>query len=140
MSHDPERLRRSPQRLWVIFATTIASTSLLLAACSSDDGAESGSPGSASEQVVQGEELYQTNCASCHGSDLQGTNKGPSPLSIVYEPSHHGDDAFRSAVANGAVQHHWPFGDMPPVPGLSNTEVDAIIAYVRDVQEREGLE
>jgi mono/diheme cytochrome c family protein len=87
-----------------------------------------------------GEELYQANCASCHGSDLRGTPKGPSHLSIVYEPGHHGDDAFRSAIANGSPQHHWTFGDMPPVEGLSSSEVDAIIAYVRDVQQREGLE
>ena len=29
---------------------------------------------------------------------------------------------------------------MPPVEGLSADEVDAIIAYVREVQEREGFE
>jgi mono/diheme cytochrome c family protein len=88
----------------------------------------------------EGEALYQTSCASCHGTDLRGTSKGPSHLSVIYEPGHHGDDAFRSAIANGSPQHHWPFGDMPPVEGLSSTEVDAIIAYVRDVQQREGLE
>jgi hypothetical protein len=36
--------------------------------------------------------------------------------------------------------HHWNFGDMPPVEGLSSAQVDAIIGYVREVQQREGFE
>ena len=139
MSPDIEHPRRSQKTAWTIFAATIIAASLLLVACSSDDDA-GGTPGGDPEQIAQGEELYQANCASCHGSDLRGTDKGPSHLSSIYEPGHHGDNAFRSAIEIGAVQHHWPFGDMPPVPGLSSTEVDAIIAYVREVQEREGLE
>lgn len=138
MSRDTEQTRRSRRGLWTIFASTVTAMLLLAAACGSDDGNEGAEPGS--EQTAQGEELYQANCASCHGTDLRGTNKGPSHLSIVYEPGHHGDDAFRSAVANGVGQHHWPFGDMEPVPGLSDSDVDDIIAYVREVQEREGLE
>jgi mono/diheme cytochrome c family protein len=138
MSRDTEHTRRSRPPLWTIFTATIIAMLFLMVACGSDDGDEGTTPGS--EQTTEGEELYQANCASCHGTDLRGTNKGPSLLSIVYEPGHHGDDAFRSAVANGAAQHHWNFGDMQPVPGLSNSDVDAIIAYVREVQEREGLE
>ena len=87
-----------------------------------------------------GADLYQSNCASCHGADLRGTDKGPSHLSIVYEPNHHGDDAFRSAILNGAQQHHWNFGDMAPITGLDNDAIDDIIAYVRSEQERQGFE
>lgn len=140
MSRDTEHTRRSRRGLWTIFAATVMAMSLLAAACGSDDGDEGGTPGSDTEQIAQGEELYQANCASCHGTDLRGTDKGPSHLSIVYEPGHHGDNAFRSAIEIGAVQHHWNFGDMEPVPGLSSSDVDAIIAYVRDTQAREGFE
>jgi mono/diheme cytochrome c family protein len=87
-----------------------------------------------------GAELYASNCASCHGADLRGTELGPSQLSIVYEPAHHDDDAFRSAIANGVGQHHWTFGNMPPVPGLDDDEVDAIISFIRSEQERKGFE
>jgi mono/diheme cytochrome c family protein len=87
-----------------------------------------------------GADLYQSNCASCHGADLQGTYKGPSHLSIVYEPNHHGDDAFRSAILNGARQHHWNFGDMAAITGLDNDEIDDIISYVRAEQERQGFD
>ncbi len=121
----------------------------LLAGCgSTGEAGEAGeAPGAvvaatapATAGAVDGAALYQVKCASCHGTDLRGTTKGPSHLSQVYEPSHHGDDGFRSAINNGAQQHHWNFGDMAAVPGLSTAEVDAIIAYVRDVQTREGFE
>ena len=75
-----------------------------------------------------------------HGADLRGTDKGPSHLSIVYEPNHHGDDAFRSAIVNGARQHHWNFGDMAAIPGLDDTQIDAVIDFIRSEQERQGFE
>lgn len=109
----------------------------MLVAC-----AESTSPPVAASgpQFERGAEVYAETCASCHGTDLQGTNKGPSHLSIVYEPNHHNDDSFRSAIANGSPQHHWPFGDMPAIEGLSADDVDAVIVYVRAEQERQGFE
>lgn len=78
--------------------------------------------------------------AACHGLELEGTDRGPSHLSIVYEPGHHGDDAFRMAIANGAPQHHWNFGDMPPVEGLSADQIEDVIAYIRGEQERRGYQ
>ncbi len=90
--------------------------------------------------VALGEPLYQANCATCHGTDLRGTSNGPSHLSVVYEPNHHGDIAFILAARNGVEAHHWPFGDMPPVPGLSDEDLAAIVAYVRHIQRAEGFE
>lgn len=94
----------------------------------------------ASAAAKSGQAVYANSCASCHGLDLEGTNKGPSHLSLVYEPGHHGDDAFRAAIANGSPQHHWNFGDMPPVEGLSADQVDDVIAYIRGEQERRGFQ
>ena len=92
------------------------------------------------ELVAAGEPLYQENCAACHGADLRGTDRGPSHLSIVYEPNHHGDAAFFLAVRNGVRQHHWPFCDMVPVEGLSDPEIERIVAYVREQQRVAGFE
>lgn len=108
---------------------------LLAAACSAEDSSPASSGGS-----NDGAALYASNCASCHGTDLRGKDKGPSHLSIVYEPSHHGDDAFRAAIRVGAPRHHWTFGDMPAINGLDDEEVEAIIEYVRSEQERLGFE
>ena len=90
--------------------------------------------------LALGAQVYGQHCASCHGVDLRGTEKGPSHLSIVYEPNHHPDDAFRSAIANGVPQHHWTFGDMAPIAGLSDEEVEAVIGFVRSEQQRLGFE
>lgn len=106
-----------------------------IAACGGDD--------TSSDAVgtdPNGAALYASNCASCHGADLRGTEIGPSHLSIVYEPNHHSDDAFRAATSRGAGQHHWDFGDMPPIAGLGDDEIDAIIAFVRAEQEEQGFE
>ena len=88
----------------------------------------------------QGKGLYTQHCAACHGTDLKGSDKGPPMLHKVYEPSHHADIAFQLAVANGVRAHHWQFGDMAPVPGLDDDEIDVIIAYIRDQQEMHGFE
>ena len=119
-------------------AMTAAALIAGVTSCGDDDQA-SGQP-SDDPILTQGAEVYAQSCASCHGADLRGTNQGPSHLSIVYEPNHHPDDAFRSAIANGAPQHHWTFGDMPPVDGLTDDDVDAVIAYVRSEQQRLGFE
>lgn len=109
-----------------------------LAGCGSVDG---GRPAVADPGSIQlGAQVYAQTCASCHGADLQGTEKGPSHLSIVYEPNHHTDQSFRNAIASGAPQHHWNFGDMPPVDGLNDDEIEAVISYVRAEQDRQGFE
>lgn len=90
--------------------------------------------------IETGEALYSENCAECHGTDLRGTDQGPSFLSPIYEPGHHGDGAFLVAVQSGVQPHHWDFGAMPPVEGLSPGDVEAIVAFVRDRQQTEGFE
>jgi mono/diheme cytochrome c family protein len=86
-----------------------------------------------------GRSLYAQNCASCHGVMLQGSDKGPPFLHKVYEPSHHGDAAFQMAVKNGSRAHHWGFGDMKPVGGLSPDQVAHITAFVRATQRQAGI-
>jgi len=88
---------------------------------------------------TKGKALYNQNCASCHGADLKGSDKGPPLLHRVYEPSHHSDLAFQLAVKNGTRAHHWQFGDMKPVPGLSPDDVAHMTAYVRSEQRKVGI-
>ncbi|WP_319783580.1 cytochrome c [Oceanisphaera sp. IT1-181] len=90
-------------------------------------------------QLSQGKQAYNDNCASCHGADLKGTRQGPSFIHPVYEPSHHGDEAFYRAAANGVRAHHWRFGDMPPVSGVTQAEVGEIIGYIREQQRANGI-
>jgi mono/diheme cytochrome c family protein len=84
--------------------------------------------------------VYQQSCASCHGADHRGTATGPSLLSIVYEPAHHSDESFRAAITGGSPQHHWSFGPMPAVGGMSDADIEAVIRHVRDQQDEHGFE
>lgn len=89
---------------------------------------------------ADGATLYMAACASCHGADLRGTEQGPPFLDAVYRPAHHADASFLLAVRRGARAHHWDFGNMPPVQGLTDEQVAAIVAYVRQQQRDAGIE
>jgi len=93
-----------------------------------------------STQASAGEALFNANCASCHGKNAAGQDGVAPPLvHVIYEPNHHGDAAFHMAAQRGARAHHWPFGDMPPVEGVSGGDIDKIIAYVRTLQRANGI-
>ena len=66
-------------------------------------------------------------------------SEGPPLVHRYYEPNHHSDAAFHQAVRRGARQHHWRFGNMEPVPGVSPEEVGVIIRYVRNLQRKAGV-
>ncbi len=89
--------------------------------------------------MARGAELFSNNCARCHGESLGGTNQGPPLLHEYYVPSHHADAAFLSAVRRGVAPHHWDFAPMPPIDGLSDDDVAAIVAHVRQQQRDAGL-
>ena len=115
----------------------------IVTACSTDEGLGDLSdaiPEQDAALVAAGEDLYAENCASCHGEDLTGTDRGPSHLSEVYEPNHHADFAFVQAMQFGAPAHHWAFGPMPPVEGLTEEDMAAVIAFVRENQRTRGFE
>ena len=86
-----------------------------------------------------GEQLFERNCAECHGLQGGGTQKGPPLVHRIYEPGHHSDQAFHLAVRNGVAAHHWRFGNMPAQPQVTETEVAAMVAYVRWVQRETGI-
>jgi hypothetical protein len=58
---------------------------------------------------------------------------------IIYEPNHHADPAFQRAAANGVRAHHWEFGNMPKIDGVTPEDVDQITRYVRWLQKQAGI-
>jgi len=131
---DPGRFVEAPRTALVVI---VVITAVILSACASTSSPPSVAAPAAGK--IDGAAVYAQRCASCHGADLNGTDKGPSHRSKVYEPGHHNDASFRSAILNGAPAHHWDFGDMAPVVGLSEQEITAVIAYIRETQRREGF-
>ena len=96
-------------------------------------------PAELSESARQGEAVFNANCSQCHGAAAAGTDQGPTLIDRIYHPGHHADAAFRLAVLRGVRQHHWQFGNMLPVPGLPDADVDKIICYVRHLQLTAGI-
>ena len=92
-----------------------------------------------SEKLNLGKMNYEAYCASCHGKTARGTDKGPTFISRIYHPEHHGDGAFYIAPKKGARAHHFKFGDMPPVKGVNDSQLQTIIEYVRAVQQANDL-
>lgn len=86
-----------------------------------------------------GKILYEKNCAACHGQFGNGSSNGPPFMSPIYKPSHHGDEAFYRAPMNGAKAHHWKFGDMPPVEGITRRKLSKIVPYIRWMQQQYGI-
>ena len=88
---------------------------------------------------VGGRALFIQSCSACHGVDLQGTDRGPPFLNRIYGPGHHADAAFRLAVQRGVISHHWRFGNMPKIEGLTDEQVEEIIKFVREQQALAGI-
>lgn len=122
-------------------ATVVSTlTVALLVACSADEAPEERAVPSGPFEGTTGAELYAQACATCHGADLLGTDQGPPFLDRVYEPGHHPDVAFVAAAMMGVRSHHWDFGNMPPIEGITEEQVEAIVAFVREEQRAAGIQ
>jgi quinoprotein glucose dehydrogenase len=79
-------------------------------------GARGGGPGANGPGLA----VFQRDCQTCHGADRSGTPNGASLIGVAGRLS---AEEMRSTVMNGK-------GRMPPMPHLSSTDVDAVVAYL----------
>jgi mono/diheme cytochrome c family protein len=112
----------------------------LLVACDSSEPKPATGAGPVPAEFQVGETAFNANCAACHGKQAAGTDHGPPFVNKIYEPNHHGDQAFQLATANGVKAHHWEFGNMPKVEGVTPGDVDQIVKYVRWLQRQAGIQ
>ena len=97
-------------------------------------------PATLSSNAQIGQRAFETKCAACHGTNAVGQDGVAPPLiHKIYESSHHADETFQRAAAIGVRTHHWPFGDMPPVEGLTRGDIVMIVAYIRELQRANGI-
>ena len=97
-------------------------------------------PGSdLSDAALAGKQVFNANCSACHGSDVMGSAAGPPLIDRIYEPGHHADFSIRNAVRNGVPKHHWWFGNMPPVAGITDQQVEQLICHIRELQLANGI-
>ena len=97
-------------------------------------------PETLSQNAQIGQLGYEAKCAACHGANAADQDGVAPPLvHTIYEPSHHGDEAFQRAAELGVRGHHWPFGNMSPIEGVARGDVTMIIAYIRELQRANGI-
>lgn len=98
-------------------------------------------PAELSAEAQIGKRAFEAKCAECHGANAAGQNGVAPPLvHKIYEPNHHSDMAFVLAAKNGVQSHHWNFGNMPAVEGLTDSDVKMIAQYVRELQRANGIQ
>lgn len=81
--------------------------------------------------LERGEAIYGANCAQCHGTDLAGSDRGPSLLDPIYGPAQLTDAEFADAIRNGVEQRLWEFGPMPGNGAITDDQIEAILTFVR---------
>jgi cytochrome c oxidase cbb3-type subunit III len=87
--------------------------------------------GSTSAAQSDGESIYLSNCARCHGQDGQGGI--PQPGGVVSR--NFNDRAFQSSHSDVVLGQVIREGKPPAMPGfghmLDDAQVDALVAHIR---------
>ncbi len=81
-----------------------------------------------------GEEVYRTNCAGCHGPDGEGAEGVFPPLAgneRIQDSSYVGRVLAEGLAGELEVDGVTYDGQMPAFPTLGPAEVDAVIAYIQ---------
>ena len=77
-------------------------------------------------------------CADCHGRLAQGTSRVPNLIHPDYGPAKRSDAQFRRAVREGMPSRKG-YGEMPATPGMSEHNLNRMIALVRELQRVGGI-
>jgi mono/diheme cytochrome c family protein len=109
---------------------SLLAASMALVALSIAPRALAGSSGNA----AQGKATFQERCAVCHGADASGHTAIAQALGTI--PDYRSNtvqsltDAQIRAVITGGK------GKMPPVKGVSETEITNLIAFIRSLGKK----
>ena len=122
-------MEQGMKKIWLGVAVVVVAAGIFWVTTSTEDKPVTAQASNGSTAIVEiaipetlsasaeiGKTAYDAKCVACHApSGVGQMNVAPPLVHIIYEPSHHGDEAFQRAVAMGVRAHHWKFGDMPPV-------------------------
>ena len=91
------------------------------------------------QQVAEGEGLYAQGCVECHGS--AGLGDGAMARTLSKAPSELGSFAWQIERSDSqlaaAVRAGVPGAPMPPASGLTDKQVQSVVAYLRSLPSRQ---
>lgn len=124
----------------VLHVSLLALTGMLaIIACDSSQPKSAVGGATVPAELQPGEAKFHAHCSACHGPQGTGTQQGPPLVHKIYEPNHHGDAAFQRAATFGVKAHHWEFGNMPKIDGVTSADVEQITGYIRWLQRQAGI-
>lgn len=96
---------------------------LVLGACGGggDEGADEGGDDAGGESASAAEEIYQSNCSSCHGTDLEGQS-GPD---LTDAGANHSADDIVDIIQNGT-------GGMPAQSQVSDEDAQTLADWLAE--------
>jgi len=127
--HTPRRTngRRSPWAAAALIGIGLLVTGGVYAGASAAVAASEPTTVTSALTVEDGKKLFQANCATCHGLDLQGSENGPS-LYGVGELS----VEFQMATGRMPLQAQGPQAPQKPVQ-FTQEQIEAIAAFTQSV-------
>ena len=127
--HTPRRSngRRSPWAAAALIGIGLLVTGGVYAGASAAVAASEPQTVASALTVEDGKKLFQANCATCHGLDLQGTENGPSLYGV-------GELSVEFQVSTGRMplQMQGPQAPQKPVQ-FTQEQIDALAAYTQSV-------
>jgi ubiquinol-cytochrome c reductase cytochrome c subunit len=120
--------RRSPLAAAVLIGVGLLLTGGVYAGASAAMAASNDDSTTSSNLTAEdGKKLFQANCATCHGLDLQGTESGPSLYGV-------GELAVEFQVSTGRMPLAAQGPQAPEKPvQFSEEQIRAIAAYVQSI-------
>ena len=127
--HTPRRSngRRSPWAAAALIGIGLLVTGGVYAGASAAVAASEPQTVASALTVEDGKKLFQANCATCHGLDLQGTENGPSLYGV-------GELSVEFQVSTGRMplQMQGPQAPQKPVQ-FTQEQMDALAAFTQSV-------
>lgn len=116
--------RRHPLAALVVLVLALAATGGLYAVFAPANEAQAETKAQSSLAIEEGKKLYKVGCASCHGSEGQGSSDGPSLVGV-------GEAAVDFQVSTGRMPAQAPGVQAPKKPrAYSEAETQQLAAYI----------
>jgi ubiquinol-cytochrome c reductase cytochrome c subunit len=121
------RGRRSPLATIALVAVGLSITGGAYAGLTATSTASAAVDLNSPQEIASGKKLFQANCATCHGLNLQGSASGPSLIGV-------GAAAVDFQVGTGRMPLVEDAPQAPVKPRIfSDTEVKQLAAYVASI-------